>query len=354
MSGTPKSEKDLRTLKQKADRLLQRGSVALASAQLANAKVFFEQALDAYSSDPDSPGAARSLLNLGRAVELLGDYDRARDLYQQSVDLHSRLKDDSGVARSEAFLGNIAWAQGVYAKASDLMGKALQHYNGVGDRSGQAWVTDMMANLQLAQGRPTEAEKLHRAAYALALEIGDNPVGRAWNDFHLAAVELERGDREQAQAGFERALEIFHGLGDILGEVACCTHLGEIACARRDFAAAERYILHSLRLALPTGCKPLLIDAMTSLTRLLMGRGENDKALGILMFVLSHPNCRRQTKDRMVALAKALEANFSQKEIAGGFDWAKHFTLEEMASAWVKNLSPEPVPKAKVRKKPKS
>jgi hypothetical protein len=104
---------------------------------------------------------------------------------------------------------------------------------------------------------------------------------------------------------------------------------------------------------------------MTSLARLLMGRGQNDKALGMLMFVLSHPTCRQQTKDEMVSLAKAMEAHFSSKEMESGFNWAKHFTLEEMATAWVKTLSTNPAPKGprtarrrmplkpKARKKPR-
>ena len=272
-------------------------------------------------------------------MELLGQYDRAAETYQKSLDLHIRLNDPLRIAQSEAFLGNVAWARGDYPNALKLLEGALSRYKKSGDLPGQAWVMDLLGNLHLARENHQEAEKLHRAAYAMALETGDNPEGRAWNDFHLATIELVRGHEEEAQAGFLNALEIFDSLGDVLGEVATCTHLGEIAWLQKDFSAAEKYILKSLRLVIPTGCKPLLADAMINLAYLLVGRGQHKNALGILMLVLSHPTCRQQTKDRMVNLATNLKANFSEKEIEGGFSWAKNYTIEEIASTWVETLS---------------
>jgi tetratricopeptide (TPR) repeat protein len=352
--STPKSEKTSQALKRRADRLFQRGNDALTVANLSSSRIFFEKALKDYSLVSDADGSAACLLKLGRVLELLGEYDRAQETYQQSRDLYVRLNDNSGIARSQAFLGNVAWAKGNYTNAAKLMEEALSHFKGTGDLAGQAWVTDLMGNLELAKGVHQEAEKYHRAAFAMALDLGESPEGQAWYDYHLAAVELFRGHWDAARSGFLSALGIFTSLGDVLGEVAVYTHLGEIACDQKDYRAAEEYILKSIRLVLPTKCKPLLTDALTSLARLLMGRGEKSKAMGILMIVLSHPTCRQQTKDRMLSLAKALEANFSSQENERGFTWAKQFTIEEIASAWLKTLSTKKEPGAsQVDRKPK-
>jgi tetratricopeptide (TPR) repeat protein len=323
----------------KAEWLYRQGASFLDSAHLEPAKVYLERALEGYASKPDPPRVALCYLKLGRAVELLGEYERAKNIYRRSLELHEGLKDISGVAKSKAFLGNVAWAQGDYPEAAKLLQEALAHFKEANDLPGQVWVTDMQANLNLAQGNHQEAERLHQTAIALAHPSCETPLSCAWNDYHLAAIDLFRQRRKEAREGFLRALKAFTRLKDVLGVVATCSHLCGIASEDKDFASAEKYILRSLKLVIPTQCRPLLVDAMTSLARLLLGRGQNDKALGMLMFVLSHPTCRQQTKDEMKSLAKVMEARFSSKEFESGFDWAKHIPLEEMAVAWVKTLS---------------
>ena len=227
---------------------------------------------------------------------------------------------------------------------------ALAEFRANKDLSGQAWVTDLKANLCLAQGKLDEAERLHQAAIDLEREKDLTPLASAWNDYHLANVELARGYWEKARGGFTKAVAAFERLGDVLGVVSTSIHLGEIACELKDYAKAESCILKAMRLVIPTQCKPLLADALTGLARLHMVKGEHQKALGTLMFVHSHPNCRQQTRDRMLSLAKALDARFSEKEVKDGFTWAKPITMEEMAAAWVRSLTPPPRRKKKANR----
>lgn len=334
---TPKSKKTATGLK----RFYDQGEAFLVKADLKSARKSFESALKVAQAASDFAGTALCLLKLGRVLELLGEYDRAREIYQESHDLHLQLKNNPGVARSQAFLGNVAWAKGDYISAFELLEDADSHFKQADDFSGQAWVSDLMGNLYLSKGMDREAEICHRAAYAMALEIGENPEGQAWNEYHLAAIELFRGRLEQAREGFGKALKFFTHREDILGQVATLIHLGEIACDQKEKMEAEKHILQSLRLVIPTQCKPLLADTLTGLARLIKLRGEYQKAIGILMFALSHPTCRQQTKDSMASLAQSLEANFSDEVIKSGFHWAKELTIEELASTWLAALSPK-------------
>ncbi len=337
--SSQKPKKAVRGLNSKGDTQYKRGEACLAAAQLGPSRAYLEMALKSYQSASDIPGTALCLLKLARAVELMGDYDRARETYRESLGLFSQLNDRLGAARCKAFLGNVAWAQGDYPGAKKLLLEAYRSFQEKKDVPGQAWVMDLMGNLNLAQGRDQDAEKCHRDAYAMARELGESPEGEAWNGYHLAAVELFRGHFMPAREGFLGALKIFKFLKDVLGEVAALTHLTEIACEQNDYATAEQYFLEAARLVIPTQCKPLLTDVLTSLARLLKGRGEDSKAIGLLMIAISHPTCRRQTKDRMASLLESLEAHFSKNEIESGFKWAKNFTLEQLASTWVSTLS---------------
>lgn len=345
-----KSSKTARRLKAKAILHYQRGETCLNRAQLGQAQDHLEKALKAYWLASDSPGTALCLLKLGRVLELTGHYSQAAETYHESFIQYLHLNDNPGIARSKAFLGNAAWAQGDYSKALKLLEESLLYFKGSGDIQGQAWVHDLMGNLHLAMGKEQVAETYHRTAFAMAREIGENVEARAWNDYHLAAIELHRRRIFSALEGFLSALKHFTRMGDVLGEVATLIHLGEIACDQKDYAGAESFLLKAVRLVLPTQCKPLLADALTCLARLLKGQGEGRKAIGVLMVVLSHPTCRQQTKDRMVSLAESLETYFSPREIESGFRWAKEFTLEEMASAWLAAISSKPRKKGSAQK----
>ncbi len=253
-----KSKKAVQSLDKKADAQYKRGEACLTAAQLGPARVYLEGALKNYRSASDTPGTALCLLKLGRVLELMGEYDHAGDTYRESLGLYQQLTDPLGTARCKSYLGNVAWAEGDYPRAQELLGEAFQDFMVKKDVPGQAWVMDMLGNLHLAQGRDQEAEKCHRDAYDMARELGESPEGDAWNQYHLAAVELFRVRLIPAREGFLNALRIFRHIKDILGVVATLTHLVEIACDEKDYASAEKYFIECARLVIPTQCKPLL------------------------------------------------------------------------------------------------
>jgi tetratricopeptide (TPR) repeat protein len=178
-------------------------------------------------------------------------------------------------------------------------------------------------------------------AYSLVESLGESLQVAGWNYYHMAAVDFFRGKLGPAREGFQEALQCFTRLKDGLGQVAALVHLGEIGCGQRNLGESEAYFQKAVQLVLPTECKPLLADALTGVAQLLKAKGDENKAVGILMVALSHPTCRQQTKDRMVALAMSLQSSFSPTEAHAGFEWAKAVSLEEMASGWLASFSPK-------------
>jgi tetratricopeptide (TPR) repeat protein len=331
-------------------RFYQEGESCLVRAKLWSAGDYFANALKGFRQVSDSAGMARCLLKLGRVLELLGEYNKAVTTYTESLNIYLRSNDPLGVARSKAFLGNVFWAKGDYANAKMLLEEARKYFKEEEYLPGQAWVNDLMGNLHLAEGKDMEAESCYGAAFVMARKVGESPEGLAWNEYHLAAVKLFRGQWAPARDGFLKALKIFTEIGDVLGQVATLIHLGEVYCEEKDFTEAEKYTLRSIKLVVPTQCKPLLADALTGLARLMKGKGEDSEAISILTSAISDPTCRQQTKDHMVSLSELLESHFSKKEIDAGLRWAKDYTLEEMASSWLKAVSSKPKSKKKKQK----
>jgi tetratricopeptide (TPR) repeat protein len=323
-------------------RFYQGGEARLVQAELGPARDAFEKALNAYRKTSDRAGTAGCLLKLGRVLELLGEYDGAQETYQESLNFYIQLNDQLNTARSKAFLGNVAWAKGDYENAWKFFQEAQLYFKVAGDEQSLAWVNALMGNLYLAEGKDMEAENSYRAAFVVVQRTGESQDGEAWSDYHRAALELFRYHIPQAQEGFLAALKIFTRLKDVLGQVSTLVHLSEIAGDQKKWDEAEKYIIEALKLVIPTQCKPLLADTMTGLARVLKGQGEEQKAIGILMFALSHPTCRQQTKDRMITMLKSWKAHFSEQENESGFKWAKDFTIEEMAAAWLKAFLAKP------------
>jgi len=325
----------------------EKGEACLMEGKLWFAGECFANALKGYQQLSDKNAMGPCLLKLGRVLELLGEYSKAITTYVESRMLYLELNDHLGVARSKAFLGNVFWAKGDYENAKTLLAEAQKNFAEAGYLPGQAWVNDLMGNIFLAEGNDVEAEKRYRAAWAMARKVGDNQEGRAWNEYHLAAIELFRGQWGPAKDGFLKALKLFTEIGDVLGQISTLTHLGEIDCLDKNLAEAEKYILQSLKLVIPTQCKPLLADALTGLARLMTNKGEDGNAKQILNSALSDPTCRRQTKDDMVPLSKLLESNFTQQEFESGLHWANDYSLEMVASSWLKSFGSKPKRKKK-------
>jgi tetratricopeptide (TPR) repeat protein len=349
------SESNLKSIKAGEELALyyQKGEACLLEGKLWFAGECFANALKGYQQLSDKTAMGRCLLKLGRVLELLGEYNKAVTTYVESRMICLELNDPLGVARSKAFLGNVFWAKGDYENAKMLLTEVRTYFKDAGYLPGLAWVNDLMGNLFLAEGKDVEAEKCYHAAWATAEIVGKNPEGEAWNEYHLAAVELFRGLWGPAKKGFLKALKLFIEIGDVLGQVSTLTHLGEIDCLDKNLKTAEKYILQSLKLVIPTQCKPLLADALTGLARLMKSKGEEGKAAQILNSALSDPTCRRQTRDDMVPLSELLKAHFTQQELESGLHWANDYSLEIVASSWLKSFGSKPEKKGSFRNKPK-
>jgi tetratricopeptide (TPR) repeat protein len=338
----PKSTRTLEALSKKAYSLHRKGDALFVSSRFARSWETYQKSLEAYREGGDLQGTAMSLTRQGRVAEILGEYDQARDLYGKSLKIFQDLTDLQGMARSKAHLGNVGWSTGDYMEASKFLEEALSLYRVAEDVAGEAWVFDLMGNLRLAMRQDDEAESFYNTAFSLVEGLGVNLENTAWNHYHLGAVAFFREQAPEAKEKFLEALKCFLRLKDRLGQAATHIHLGEIACAQKNTAEAGKNLQKAVRLVVPTHCKPLVADVLAGVAQLLKLQGDERKAISILMVALSHPTCRQQTKDRMVALAASLEARFSPKEAQEGFHWAKTVPLEKMATSWASSITRNP------------
>jgi len=326
------------------------GDIAYAQGLMEDANLFYRRGWDAYARIGEEKGQAWSYTNIGNAAQIMGDFKTATQMYGKSIELIEKMNDPRALAWNKNLLGSVGWAVGNYGDAWKNYESALELYHSNNDLRGQAWTLDLMGNIKLAMKQDVEAERLYNQAHIMAGAEGTDPQGMAWHRYHMAVVYLYRKDVNEAKDEFNKALQIFEHLHDVLGQVAVLTHLGEIGCLQGKYKDAQNYLKNGVQLMLAGQSNPLLVDLLTSVAQLLKGQGEDKKAISLLMVALSHPTCRQQTKDRMVSLAKELQTDFTPSEVDKGFRWAKGADLEEMANGWLTSLGAGTAVKERVQK----
>jgi tetratricopeptide (TPR) repeat protein len=320
---------------------LEKGDLALRSGDLKLAQAIFAKACQGAFSPEDPRSLGVALQRSARVQDLMGLYSEAASSYHESLKLFLQAGDKTEIARTKALLGGVGWATGDYSEAGRLLAEALFLFEETKDLENQAWAHDLVGNLKLAMRDDQEAERAYQKSHELMARLGANVEIQAWEFYHRGTVELFREHFSQARSYFEEAIKTFQKSQDVLGQVVAGIHLGEIACSEKDLSIAQERFRQAIQQVLPTGCKPLLMDALVGVSQLLKEQKQERKAIGILMVALSHPTCRQQTKDRMVSLVIHLESRFTSQEVKGGFQWAKEVSIEEMARSWVDSLGTE-------------
>ena len=298
-------------------------------------KVYYQKGLQAYLQSGDRRGLAWSFANLGTIASAEGDFIGARQMYQESMAISRDMGDRRALAWSKGLLGVVGWSLGEYQEALHLYEEGLSLYREVEDLRGEAWSLDWIGTLKLAMLQDQEAEKFYLKAYSLVMKEGVNLQNVAWYYFHLGTVSLFRRNFPEAKERMNKALKRFEKLNEKTGQLATLTHLGEIACAQKDFAQSEKYFQRAVRKALEVSAAPLLVDVMAGLAGLLQGQGEERQAITFLMMALNHPTCRQQTKDRVVPFAMHLKSKFTEEEVENTIQWCKGSSMKEAAYAWL-------------------
>ena len=181
--------------------------LAVADGKGEEAIQLYERGLGLRRALGDQRLVANSLVGLGRAQMLQGDYPRATALLEEALTLARRVK-DTWVA--SVALGNLArvllCADGDRGRAGVLLAEGMRLARDRNDRRLTAEWAQALAAARALEGRPGEAGRLSACADALRETTGAElyPAETMIQDLFLAPI--------RADAGFSAALETARGL----------------------------------------------------------------------------------------------------------------------------------------------
>jgi CHAT domain-containing protein len=218
---------------------------------------------------PESLAVAYTLHELGWAVwSGQSRFWEAEEHFKRALSIRERLAPESlDHADSLYRLGNMAQAHEDLSTAETYYRRTLAIRERLAPGSlGVAKILVMLGGLARAHGAFQPAERYLRRGLAIYERVAPNSADLANNLALLGVALQQRGALAAAEAVHRRALSISESLENPYLMAGCWTHLAEVAHARKDFAAAERY--YRLTLGVQDKTPALKAAASESLSRL--------------------------------------------------------------------------------------
>ena len=161
----------------------------------------------------DSPRRSAWIQQLGILTQARGDYDEAERQYQRALDIKERLGDQAGMANSYGQLGTLAQNRGDYDEAERQYQRALDIFERLGDQARRPPPTTISASSPSSAGTTT---KPPANTSAPSISESGSATRRAWPNTYgqLGTLARDRGDHDEAERQYQRALDIFERLGD--------------------------------------------------------------------------------------------------------------------------------------------
>ncbi|MFF5082230.1 adenylate/guanylate cyclase domain-containing protein [Actinoplanes sp. NPDC000266] len=167
----------------------------------------------AVSAGDEPVSKAEALLVVGRALEALGDTNKAVAVWQEALEVATEAELLPERANAMRRLGMADFLAGRLSQASSRFAAAYQVTLAAGDRHGQAWALQNLAWVTTTRGDFAGTDAVLGRAARLFAELGD-PVGRSWLRGTTAFARLLAGRLQESR----RLARVFLPFGDRVGE----------------------------------------------------------------------------------------------------------------------------------------
>lgn len=235
------------------------------------------------------------MLNLGRVLELVGEWGEAGSLYEQGVQQAELAGDQILHARSEMASGRLMRKQGEYNAAVERLERAQVEFEASGylARAGEALAE--VGEVYRLKGNYVEAGQCYQKSLGKISAVEDELVrkrARAGVLKSLGTLANQQGDSIQARKMYEESLSIQRALGEKMGVAMLLNNLGMVAMFEQDYASAQPLFTESLAILREIG------------DRWAIGQLLNN--LGLVLRYLGDATAARQMLEESIATRRAL------------------------------------------------
>jgi len=190
----------------------------------------------------DEATAARVLNNIAVYYVESGDLAKAAQFHREQAAMNHHLGDRATEANALSNLGYDYALLGMYPSARAALEQALHMHQAIGARRESAYA---LLNLGLAHWRSGDVHAAREALEQAQIDLAavDDTFGRAAGMSYLGLVLEQLGNVDGAQWRFDRAREIFDGMGVRGCAADASAGLARCALAQGNRDAARRQVM---------------------------------------------------------------------------------------------------------------
>jgi putative nucleotidyltransferase with HDIG domain len=234
------------------EELLTEGQSAERRGNRAEARGFYERALERLDSKATAPRAATVLRWIARTHMLDANADAALSSARAAFALSQSVGDDAGAGQAINVEGTVHWQRGNLDEAERLFLEARRTALSVSDAKLAAITSQNLGVIATIRGDLSEAVRY----YSIALEhsrglglVGD--ICASLNN--LGKVQTELANWDDAERAYLEAAEMSGVIGDLPVRIAVTLNIAEMWLARDDVPRAGAAVAEALALSARTG-----------------------------------------------------------------------------------------------------
>lgn len=254
------------------------GDYARRNYQNQQALDYYEKLLQKLSSQKDHDHQIQTLLNKGRVLELIGEWDSCQAAYAEALVLAKDLRDVLLLGRANNSLGHLLMLKGHYPEAMNHLQTAARLFESIDDKPGIAKVYGHLGNLHFRQGQYGEAKSFFKKSIAIGQELGRNIIS-AQIAANLGLTYMNEGHYEEGIRWQEEQLALCERENDKQGMATLYTNLGIVLIEKGDYDQALRRLQQGLELSEELGNKLLTSIATGCIGTVYERKGDYEKAM---------------------------------------------------------------------------
>ncbi|TET20584.1 MAG: tetratricopeptide repeat protein, partial [Candidatus Cloacimonadota bacterium] len=298
----------------------------------AEAKRIEEEVLVLNKDLGDLYGIAGSLSDLGSIAHTIGDLKKSEELYNESLSLSKKLKHKYGMGRTLNNLGIVKSSLGDYEGAKQCYQESHKIFSEIGDMSGKAASLTNMGVIYRMQGKFEEARKMHEETLEICKKTGYQ-VGYATSLNHLATTAKDQGDLQAAKKLHAEALAICEKIGNPWLISVTLENCGEVELMLGDLVKAMACYCRGLKIAMDIDAKPLILAIIVATAKVLIRRGERERAFVYLSVAYAHAHVDPELKREVGDLIAEIKTELSRDKITEAEKDAEALSPVEVAEA---------------------
>ncbi|HEY6569172.1 MAG TPA: tetratricopeptide repeat protein, partial [Candidatus Limnocylindrales bacterium] len=183
----------------------------------------------------------QAMLGLGKVLDLVGDWSRARMVGEDALREATTLGDGGAQGWALAALADIDRRQGQFDDAREALSNAADLFRAAGDEAGEGQVLHLAGTVAAQTGDLDLARARYEESLLIRERIGDRAkVGSLYSN--LAIVAEYAGDQDETVRMAELALAVREEAGDTWGVGVSHTNLGWIAIRAGQLAEARTHL----------------------------------------------------------------------------------------------------------------